>query len=102
QNFVDVCSFHICLHSYNNQNNPWWLSLSKPPLKGFKGGECLPLARTSLLATPSNGGHPRNAPASLLRAQGKKKAKSLKRISPLKSQNKNSMNCLIQLENDNI
>ncbi|MBR6340264.1 MAG: DUF763 domain-containing protein, partial [Treponema sp.] len=28
----------------------------------FQGGESLPLARTSLLATPSNGGHPRNAP----------------------------------------
>lgn len=27
-----------------------------------KGGESLPLARTSLLATPSSGGHPRNAP----------------------------------------
>ncbi len=27
-----------------------------------KGGEGLPLARTSLLATPSSGGHPRNAP----------------------------------------
>ena len=27
-----------------------------------EGGEGLPLARTSLLATPSNGGHPRNAP----------------------------------------
>ena len=27
-----------------------------------KGGESLPLARTSSLATPSSGGHPRNAP----------------------------------------
>ncbi|MBO4532233.1 MAG: 4Fe-4S binding protein [Treponema sp.] len=27
-----------------------------------EGGEILPLARTALLATPSNGGHPRNAP----------------------------------------
>ena len=27
-----------------------------------KGGESLPLARTSLLATPSSGGPPRNAP----------------------------------------
>ena len=27
-----------------------------------KGGESLPLARTSLLATPSSGGYPRNAP----------------------------------------
>jgi len=27
-----------------------------------KGGEGLPLVRTSLLTTPSNGGHPRNAP----------------------------------------
>jgi len=27
-----------------------------------QGGESLPLARTSLLATPSSGGHPRNAP----------------------------------------
>ena len=29
----------------------------------LQGGESLPLARTSLLATPSSGGHPRNAPA---------------------------------------
>jgi len=28
----------------------------------MQGGESLPLPRTSLLATPSNGGHPRNAP----------------------------------------
>ncbi len=28
-------------------------------------GESLPLARTLLLATPSNGGHPRNAPTSI-------------------------------------
>ena len=30
--------------------------------KVLKGGESLPLARTSLLATPSSGGHPRNTP----------------------------------------
>ena len=30
------------------------------------GGEGLPLARTSLLATPSSGGHPRNAPDDIL------------------------------------
>ena len=31
-----------------------------------KGGESLPLARTSSLATPSSGGHPRNAPVDTL------------------------------------
>ena len=33
----------------------------------YSGGESLPLARTALLTTPSNGGHPRNAPASPIR-----------------------------------
>ena len=32
------------------------------PVETTQEGESLPLARTALLATPSNGGHPRNAP----------------------------------------
>ena len=34
-------------------------------IQTVEGGECLPLARTTLLTTPSNGGHPRNAPVQI-------------------------------------
>ena len=56
---------HQRIFARNENELPKVLSDSKwnAVYKLNEGGESIPLARTALLATPSNGGHPRNAPA---------------------------------------